>query len=100
AHRYNLSKLHPNSHIYTSSILESDFPGRTFVVEEIIPFTSSTLKRLCQTVPRASISCRNFPLSPDELRKRSKIADGGDKTLLATTAAGGERLLLLLHKAE
>ncbi|WP_373776762.1 THUMP-like domain-containing protein [Porphyromonas loveana] len=100
AHRYNLSKLHPNSHIYTSSILESDFPGRTFVVEEIIPFTSSTLKRLSQTVPRASISCRNFPLSPDELRKRSKIADGGDKTLLATTAAGGERLLLLLHKAE
>ena len=100
AHRYNLSKLHPNSHIYTSSILESDFPGRTFVLEEIIPFTSSTLKRLAERVPCASISCRNFPLTPDELHKRSKIADGGNKTLLATTAAGGERLLLLLHRAE
>jgi len=35
ANRYNLEKLHPNSHLYTSNIEIKDFPGRTFRVDEI-----------------------------------------------------------------
>lgn len=99
ASRFNLIKLHPNSHIYTSEICHTDFPGRIFELEQVIPFSSSTLKKISTIVPQASNSCRNFPLSPNEIRKRGKIADGGEKTLIATTNAQGEKLLLLLHKA-
>ena len=100
AYRLGLRKLHPNSHLYTSEAYESAFPGRTFVLEEIIPFSTSVLKQLGKVVPQASISCRNFPLSPIELRQRSKMADGGEKTLMGTTMADGKKVLLLLRKAE
>ncbi|MGP1552166.1 MAG: THUMP-like domain-containing protein, partial [Porphyromonas gingivalis] len=100
AYRLGLRKLHPNSHLYTSEAYESAFPGRTFVPEEIIPFSTSVLKQLRKVVPQASISCRNFPLSPIELRQRSKMADGGEKTLMGTTMADGKKVLLLLRKAE
>ena len=50
-------------------------------------------KSISKTIPRANITVRNFPLSVDELRKRTKITDGGDVYLFATTDAAGEKLL-------
>lgn len=47
----------------------------------------------------ASISCRNIPLSPDELRKRLKIGDGGNFHIFATTLSNGGKTLILCEPA-
>jgi hypothetical protein len=49
-------------------------------------------------INKANIAVRNFPLSVAELRKRLKLADGGDIYLFATTTAEKEHLLLFSKK--
>jgi 16S rRNA G966 N2-methylase RsmD len=77
--RYNIFKLHKNSHLYTSDRLVTDFPGRVFRIKEIMAY--KPIKDLSQ----ANISVRNFPATPDEIRKKLKLRDGGDDYLFCTT---------------
>ena len=75
-----------------------DFPGRSFRVEQVVPFSSKIGKTLHREIPRANIAVRNFPLSVEELRKRTKIAEGGDLYLFATTLRDGEKVLIVGRK--
>ena len=99
AARYNVEKLHVNSHLYTSDHLFSSFPGRIFEVEEVISFNSRVCKDLASQIQRANISVRNFPLSADELRKRTRIADGGDIYLFATTLTDKKKVIIKCVKS-
>lgn len=98
AFRYELYKLHRHSHLYTSDLLCPKFPGRIFIVDEIIPFSGKLLKQISRDIPRANITTRNFPLSVNELRKRSGIKEGGDTYLFATTLANEQKVLIKTHK--
>lgn len=82
--RYGVRKLEVNSHLYTSEDLNTEFPGRIFEIEEVIPFASKTLKNLRRTIPQANITVRNFPLTADKLRARTGLRDGGEVYLFAT----------------
>lgn len=97
--RMGVKKLQVSSHLYTSDQLVSGFPGRRFRVDEILPFTGKLCKGLSKTLPQANITVRNFPLSVEELRKRTKIADGGPVFLFATTLSDGEKVLVRCSKA-
>lgn len=99
ATRFGLEKLHVSSHLYTSDKQVDDFPGRSFVVEEVFPFSGKLCKNLFKDIPKANITVRNFPLSADELRKRTKIADGGEVYLFATTMASGDKIMVKCSKA-
>ena len=83
---YNVEKLHPNSHLYTSDEYIPDFPGRRFL---ITGSSSLQQERTQRTVKergkKANLTVRNFPASVAELRKRLKLAEGGDTYLFATT---------------
>lgn len=94
AARLRVAKLHASSHLYTSPQPVADFPGRTFRVEEVIPFHGKNVKNLFRTLPQANLTVRNFPLSTEELRKRLKLKEGGDTYLFATTLADGEKVLI------
>lgn len=95
---YGIEKLHASSHLYTSDHLLSFFPGRIFEVVDVIPFNNRICKKLSEGIPQANISVRNFPVSADELRKRTRIADGGDVYLFATTLSGNEKVLIRCRK--
>lgn len=99
AQRFGLQKLHPSSHLYTAGGEVPAFPGRVFRVEEVLPFTGATAKTIARSVPQANVAVRNFPVSVDELRKRTRIAEGGAVYLFATTLAGGEKVLVKCRKA-
>ena len=86
--RLGVWKADVNSHLYLSGTLANNFPGRTFKIEETMTFSSKTLKTLAKAIPQANIATRNFPLSADELRRRSGIRDGGETYLFGTTLAG------------
>ncbi len=98
ANRYGLEKLHPHSHLYTSNHLVADFPGRAFQVKEILDFSSKLLKQISRTIPKANITTRNFKLSVNEFRTRSKIKDGGTTYLFATTLNDGRAVIVRTEK--
>ena len=94
--RWGLSKLHRNTHLYTSDTLVSDFPGRVFKVEKVCGFGKKELKTLgCK---RANLAVRNFPEHVDVLKKRLKISDGGSVYLFATTLDDDTRVLVVCAK--
>lgn len=94
ARHWNLEKLHPNSHLYTSKSGQPDFPGRIFHVEGYAHFSKAELKTLLQDVEKANLTVRNFPQSVAELRKKLKLKEGGDTYLFATTLQDGSRVLI------
>ena len=94
AARYALEPLHVSSHLYTSDEACPDFPGRRYEVDEVLPFSSSLLRRLAKEHLAAQIICRNFPLSADKLRRRLKAAEHDTFALLGTTLSTGEAVLI------
>ena len=89
---YGIGKLHANTHLYTAGHLVPGFIGRKFRLRESWSYKAF---RSARPVDRASVICRNFPESPEEVRKKLRIRDGGDDFLLFTTGPQGE--LLVLH---
>lgn len=98
ATQWNLKKLHSNTHLYTSDILVTEFPGRIFEVERIDGFGKNELKQLSARIKKANITVRNFPERPEVLRKRLKLSDGGDIYLFATTLSDESHVIIQCKK--
>ncbi|MGL5015904.1 MAG: class I SAM-dependent methyltransferase [Bacteroidales bacterium] len=96
--RYRLKKLHKHSHLYTSDELIEGFPGRRFRIESTEFFSKKWLQGALKVSPQANIATRNFPMSVEELRKRSKISDGGELYLFATTMADDQKVIIYSRK--
>ena len=79
---YNLHKIHPNSHLYTSDQL-IDFPGRIFKMENTYDYSKKSFKK--SGIKKANITTRNFPDSVINIRKKLGIKDGGENYLFCTT---------------
>ena len=89
--RYGLQKLDTNTHLYTSSTLLPDFPGRVW---EVIDAEIKDPKKQLDTKAKYSILSRNYPLAPEEIRKKYKLKDGDDMYLLAARHQGKPKLIL------
>lgn len=96
--RYDIRMFDKDSHYFAAPLRIVDFPGRIFEVDEILEFSSRMLKSLKKSLPQANIATRNFPLSPEELKKRTGIRDGGDVYLFGTTHHQSGPILLRCHK--
>ncbi|SHK74211.1 class I SAM-dependent methyltransferase [Flagellimonas taeanensis] len=94
---YQLHKLHPHSHLYSSPKL-IDFPGRSFIIEKVLPYSKSAMKAL--GITKANITTRNFPLSVADLRKKHKIKDGGETYLFFTKDSNDSLLVLQCTKTK
>ncbi|MDR1584569.1 MAG: SAM-dependent methyltransferase [Prevotellaceae bacterium] len=98
AQRYNMYKLHANTHLYTSDSLTRNFPGRIFDVVSLWGNSKSAWKNRLKTLSKANVSVRNYPVSADDLRKKLKLKDGGDTFLFACTLANGEKTIIECKK--
>ncbi|HZY83098.1 MAG TPA: hypothetical protein VFE50_26445 [Cyclobacteriaceae bacterium] len=76
ATEFKVRKLAANTHLYTSAEVIDDFPGRVFEIKEFV-------KPDKKLRGKANILIRNYPLSVDEIKKKTGITDGGDKYLIA-----------------
>lgn len=97
--KYEISAISPNSHLFISNDYISDFPGRRFLITEVIPFKNTDIKNIKKIHPQINVSVRNFKLSADELKKKLKVKDGGDKYMFGTTDKANNALLLICNKA-
>ena len=96
--QYPVRQLSANSHLFVSSVEIDDFPGRRFQISAISSMNKQELREVLADVERANITVRNFPLTPEQLRKKLKLKDGGDVYIFATTLPDGEHKLLLCRK--
>lgn len=96
--QYSVRMFDKDSHYFASTQKIIDFPGRIFEVDEIMEFSSRMLKGLKKSLQQANIATRNFPLSPEELKKRTGIRDGGEVYLFGTTHHQSGPLLIRCHK--
>ena len=79
AQRFGLHKLDVNTHLYASNQLIENFPGRIWKIKEPT-----------QTLPegKANILCRNYPLTPEQLKKKLHLRDGGTAYVIGCRVAG------------
>ena len=89
---FDLPKLHPNTHLLTSSAFNDQFPGRVFQIESIV----SDSKKLIEHFEdgKANIFTRNYPLTVNEIRKKYSLKDGGDKYLIGCSGLNKKFLLV------
>lgn len=79
--KFNLFKLNPSTHFYTSKTFVESFPGRIF---KIVAFLKPDQKATAHYLQdgKANIVTRNYPLSTEQLKKRMKLKDGGQNYIL------------------
>lgn len=84
--KLSVDVLHANTHLYIADNPVRDFPGNAYKILEALPLSSSVLKTLGRTYPKAEIAVRNLKgFTPDSLRKKLKIKQGGDIRIYAAT---------------
>jgi hypothetical protein len=91
--RDGLVQLGQHTHLYSSESLLKDFPGKVFEVIESGPVQGDWLP-----VTQANISTRNFPMTPEALRKKLKLKDGGAYTLFGIQNSSKKNELILTKK--
>ena len=107
--QFGLVPVGPNSHLFVRNpdiaeppcvSVDKDFPGRVFQISAISSMNKRSLRQNLQGITQANISTRNFPLKPEELRRRLKLRDGGDTYLFGTTLSDGSHVILICKKWE
>lgn len=96
---FNIYKIHTSSHLYTSDALVDNFQGRIFLIINILSLSKSDIKEHLSKIQQANITTRNFPLSVQEIRKKTGIKEGGDIYIFATTLSDERKVLLICKKA-
>ena len=92
----NIEKLHQHSHLYTSRTLQN-FPGRVFKIEHTLSYDKKKLKKLLPG-NKANITIRNFPKTVAQIRKETKIKEGGTVFIFFTTNFKNELIVLICRK--
>ncbi len=84
--RFNLKKIHQNTHIYTSEKVIENFPGRIFEAKELNP-------KEIKKGEKFNIIAKNYPLKPEEIKKKYKLKDGGKDYLIFSQSSQNKHIL-------
>lgn len=90
--RFQLHKLDHNTHLYTADQLTENFPGRVWKV--IAQPIKNQRDIAALGIQRAAILTRNYPLTPEELRKKFKLQESDSHFLIGARIACKPILLL------
>ena len=86
--KFNLIKLHPNTQLYTSDKIIENFPGKIYRIESHINNPKKEILKI-----KANVLVKNYNQPIDIVKKKFKIVDGGDITLIFTQSIDGFRIL-------
>lgn len=92
----HLPKLHQHSHLYTSDN-QIAFPGRAFKIDEVFDYNKIGISKV-SALKKSNITTRNFPLTVEELRKKTKVKDGGNTYCFFTTNLNNEKIIIICSK--
>ena len=84
AQRFGLAKLDVNTHLYASNTLIEHFPGRVWKCLND-PING---KMVNDKIVNANVLCRNYPLTPEQLKKKLHLRDGGTAFVIGCRVNG------------
>jgi len=87
---YNLLKLHHQTQLFSSAMVNKDFPGRIFKIEAIL--TTTALKK--QGNLKGNVIVRNYPAKPEDLVKKYKIKADQNQFLIFTKVGNSENIVV------
>ena len=98
---FRLQKLAPNTHLYASSVLLPDFPGRVWEVAQTLSSrdTKHALLQILSDQGNAkgcAVLTRNYPMNAEQLRRKLGVPD--DDTWYAIGARVGNKPTLYLAR--
>lgn len=97
---FGLRGFHDNTKLLFGTEPKEDFPGTQWRVAEILPYSSSVIKRFKSKYPEISIISRNFGMNADALRARLGVKESpGDLRLFAVTDAADNKIMIVTSKA-
>lgn len=93
---WDLDKLAPNTHLYTSDRQIRDFPGRLF---RVLDETKLDRKAVRAAIPdrKAHVVTRNYPVAAADLQRQLGLTEGGNLFIIATTV-GSRRTAFLCQQ--
>lgn len=94
AARYGLQMFDYNARLYYSTQEPTDFPGRVRRITEVVPYTSSNIKRLRQRYPQINVTARNFNINAEQLSAKLKVKTGGELRLYAVPSPAGPVMII------
>lgn len=97
AQHFDLQKIAPHSHLYTSLDLVENFQGRTFKIEGVCRLDKKEIAKFLSE-NKVNITIRNFPLSVKQIREKLKLSEGGNTYLFATTDAQNQKIVIVCRK--
>lgn len=89
--RFGLKKLDTHSHLYSSSELPSEVPGRIFEIIEEVPLKKAEIK---SRFPKGKVNVlfRNYATKPENFKKKFGLKDGGEDYLIGTKSQSGYKV--------
>ncbi len=88
AERFGLSKLDVNTHLYVSEQFVENFPGRVWRIKPTPALPKGW------ELNQANILVRNYPLTPEQLKKKLRLRDGGTDFVIGCRVNGKPTLFL------
>ncbi|MGL4632166.1 MAG: THUMP-like domain-containing protein [Leadbetterella sp.] len=94
---FNLQKLSPNSHLYFSDQLISNFPGKIF---ETLHILQPNKKEIISSIDgkNAHVVVRNYPKNSEEIKKEMGLIEKGDHYLFFTEDNTKKKMVLHCKK--
>lgn len=92
--KFQLKKLHPNTHLYTASEIRADFTGKIYRILQVCKYSK---KEVLKYLPnkKANITTANFPDSPTQMRKKLGLKDDGSTYLFGVTDRENKKVILI-----
>ncbi|WP_109832522.1 THUMP-like domain-containing protein [Reichenbachiella versicolor] len=97
SNKLGLTKLHRNSHLYSSPEIIPNFPGRSFKILKQIALNKKKLKAEIPSM-KANLTVRNYPQDVSNIRKKTGLKEGGQLYIFATTLMDGTNTGILCEK--
>lgn len=74
--KLKIDKLHSSTHLYTSEVLIEDFPGKIYRINHNLEYNKKAIARQLPE-KKANIKTYNFTHSPEQVKKKIGLKDGG-----------------------
>lgn len=85
--RFDVNKLAPSTHLYTSESIREEFPGKIFKITHTIKPEKRDAAKYIRS-GQANVTTRNYPMTPVALKKKLGLKDGGSQYVIGFS---GER---------
>lgn len=79
--RFDVQKLHTNTHLYSSDSLIPEFPGKTLLVKEVFKPSKKEIRKRVKD-GKINVIVRNYPMGANEIKKKFSLKDGGEEFLV------------------